>query len=86
MDGGYITIPESAMFTTDSRWAIENHGVDPDIEIENEPAELLAGHDAQLEAAVALMLKELAAHPSGIPAPPQALPAYPENGIVAGQP
>ena len=53
MDGGYITIPEDALYTPDSQWAVENHGVDPDVEIENLPADLLAGHDAQLETAVA---------------------------------
>jgi tricorn protease len=86
LDGGYITIPEAAEFTTDSQWAIENHGVDPDIEIENQPADLLAGHDAQLEAAVALLLKELAGKPAGLPAAPQMLPPYPADGMVAPQP
>jgi tricorn protease len=86
LDGGYITIPEQALYNTDGSWAVENHGVDPDIEIEDQPAELLAGHDAQLEAAVKLMLEELAAHPSGLPKPPPLLPAYPQSGIVAPQP
>jgi tricorn protease len=85
MDGGYITIPESALFTTDSKWAVENHGVDPDIEIENEPADQMAGHDAQLEAAVDLMMKAIAGRPAGLPAPPPLLPAYPQSGIVQPQ-
>jgi tricorn protease len=65
---------------------VENHGVDPDIEIENQPSELLAGHDAQLEAAVAMMLKAIADRPAGLPAPPPLIPAYPESGIVPSQP
>jgi tricorn protease len=85
MDGGYITIPESALFTTDSRWAVENHGVDPDIEIENEPADLMAGHDAQLEAAVDLLMKAIAGRPGGLPPPPPLLPAYPPSGVVQPQ-
>ena len=40
--------PEDAIYTLDSQWAVENHGVDPDVDIENLPADLLAGHDAQL--------------------------------------
>ena len=32
--------------------AVENHGVDPDIEVENPPHELVAGHDPQLERAI----------------------------------
>ncbi|MGA2397400.1 MAG: S41 family peptidase [Steroidobacteraceae bacterium] len=86
MDGGYITIPEQALYTVDSQWALENHGVDPDIEVENLPADLLAGHDAQLEAAVDLMLKALAGKREGLPPPPPWIPAYPANGIVPPQP
>ncbi len=86
MDGGYVTVPEEALFTTDSKWAVENHGVDPDVEIENQPADLLAGHDAQLEAAVDLMMKAIALRPAGLASPPPLTPAYPESGIVPGQP
>ncbi len=86
MDGGYVTIPEEALYTVDSQWALENHGVDPDIEVENMPADLLAGRDAQLEAAVDLMLKALAGKREGLPPPPPWIPAYPANGIVPPQP
>jgi tricorn protease len=86
MDGGYVTIPEDALYTLDRQWSLENHGVDPDVEVENLPADLLAGHDAQLEAAVDMMLKAIAGKPAGLPAPPPWLPAYPPNGIVPPQP
>jgi tricorn protease len=86
LDGGYITIPEDALYTLDSQWALENHGVEPDVEVENMPADLLAGHDAQLQAAVDLMLKAIAGKPAGLPQPPPWLPAYPPNGIVPPQP
>jgi tricorn protease len=86
MDGGYITIPEGALYGLDSRWAVENHGVDPDVEIENLPADLLAGHDAQLERAVDMMIKAIAAKPAGLPPPPPLIPAYPPSGIVQPQP
>jgi tricorn protease len=86
MDGGYITIPEDALYTLDRQWAVENHGVDPDIDVENLPADLLAGHDAQLETAIDLMLKAIAGKPSGLPAPPPLLPAYPPSGIVPPRP
>jgi tricorn protease len=85
MDGGYVTIPEEAIYTLDSQWAVENHGVDPDVDIENQPADLLDGHDAQLEAGVALMVKALQGKPAALPAPPPLVPAYPESGIVKGQ-
>jgi len=86
MDGGYITIPEEATYALDSKWAVENHGVDPDVEVENMPADLLAGHDAQLETAVDILMKQIAGKPAGLPPPPPLIPAYPESGIVPPQP
>ena len=86
MDGGYVTIPEDALYTLDSQWAVENHGVDPDVDIENLPADLLAGHDAQLEAAVDLMVKAIAGKPPGLPPPPPLLPPYPPSGNVPPRP
>jgi tricorn protease len=86
MDGGYVTIPEDAMYTPQSQWAVENHGVDPDIEVENMPADTLAGHDTQLETAVAVLMKEIEGKPAGLPAPPPLIPAYPPEGIVKPQP
>ena len=77
LDGGYITIPEEAMYGLHSEWVIENHGVAPDMEVHTAPAELLAGHDAQLEAAVKYLMGQLAKHPGGLPPPPPELPAYP---------
>ncbi len=55
-DGGFITIPSRAVYDMKGTEVVENHGVDPDVEVENMPADLLAGHDAQLETAVRLML------------------------------
>jgi tricorn protease len=86
MDGGYITVPEAAIYTLDSQWAVENHGVDPDVEVENQPADLLAGHDAQLETAVSLLMQQIAGKPGGLPAPPPLLPPYPPSGVVTPQP
>ena len=41
-------------------WVIEGHGVDPDIEIENDPKSVIAGGDPQLERAVQEVLKKMA--------------------------
>ncbi len=86
MDGGYVTIPEDALYTLDSQWAVENHGVDPDIVVENEPADLLSGHDKQLETAVQLMVKAIGSKPADLPAAPPLLPPYPPAGMVKPQP
>lgn len=63
IDRGGITAPDLAFFDTAGRWAVENEGITPDIEVENTPAEVIQGHDPQLERAVAEALKLLAEHP-----------------------
>jgi len=59
IDGGGITAPSLAFYDLNGRWAIENEGVTPDIEVENSPAEVMAGHDPQLERAITEALKLL---------------------------
>jgi len=83
LDGGYITIPEDATYGVDSQWAIENHGVDPDIPVDDTPGDWMAGRDVQLQAAIDYILAEMKKHPASLPAPPPALPAYPKE---AGSP
>ena len=73
MDGGYITRPEFSLYGMDSKWIIDNHGVQPDIVVENRPEGVVKGRDPQLERAVAVALEELKQHP--VPAPTR--PAYP---------
>jgi tricorn protease len=77
MDGGYITIPEQAIYGLNSQWVLENHGVEPDMTVDDSPADWEAGHDVQLEAGVNYLLGELEKHPGGLPPPPPPLPAYP---------
>ena len=52
IDGGGITAPSLAFYDVNGRWAIENEGVAPDIEVEITPADAAAGRDPQLERAV----------------------------------
>jgi tricorn protease len=77
IDGGYITRPEFAMYGLDSQWVVENHGVQPDIVVDNTPDQVLAGHDPQLERAISEVMKQLPAKPQGLPSRPPDLPAYP---------
>jgi tricorn protease len=61
IDGGSMIAPRGGFFTREGKWAVENEGVAPDIEVENWPKDGIAGHDSQLERAVAeglRMLKE----------------------------
>jgi tricorn protease len=70
MDGGFITAPRVGIFGLHGDWEVENHGIAPDIEVENDPASVASGHDPQLERAVQVTLEALKAHPVVIPAHP----------------
>jgi tricorn protease len=63
IDGGSMIAPRGGFFTRDGKWAVENEGVAPDIDVENWPKDAIAGRDAQLERAVEEAMKLLAAHP-----------------------
>jgi tricorn protease len=63
VDGGGVTMPDFGMYSVDGKWLVENHGVDPDIEVENTPESMVDGHDLQLERAIQYCLDELKAHP-----------------------
>jgi tricorn protease len=52
---------------------VENEGVPPDVEVEQWPADVIAGKDPQLEKAIEIVLSGLAKHP---PLAPQR-PKYP---------
>jgi tricorn protease len=70
MDGGNITAPNFAIWTPEEGWVVENIGVAPDIEVEQTPAEVINGHDPQLEKAIQLVMEELKNHPPTQPTRP----------------
>lgn len=74
IDGGTVTAPHWAIFGTQGQWEVENIGIAPDIEVEQDPALVRQGHDPQLERAVAYLMDALQKHP------PQTfpVPAYPD--------
>jgi len=73
IDGGYVTAPRYAIYGLNGDWEVENHGIAPDVTVEELPRDVAAGHDVQLETGVKLVLDELKANP--IPAIP--IPPYP---------
>jgi tricorn protease len=73
LDGGMVTAPHLALWFPSGKWEVENHGVAPDVEVEMDPQAWRAGHDPQLEKAVALVLEELKQTHSARPH----RPAYP---------
>ena len=76
MDGGTITAPNLAFWTPEDGWAVENEGVPPDIEVEQTPADVIAGRDPQLEKAIEVVMAELKKNPPA--SAPR--PAYPVKG------
>ena len=62
MDGGRVTAPNLAIWT-DEGWIVENVGVPPDVEVEQWPADVIAGRDPQLEKAIEIVLEELKKNP-----------------------
>jgi len=71
VDGGSINIPTFRFLDTAGRWAVENEGVAPDIEVVDRPDLVAAGHDPSLERAVEVLLDELKRHPPRRPEPPE---------------
>lgn len=63
MDGGYVSAPNLAIWSEDG-WVVENVGVPPDIEVEQWPVDVIAGHDPQLEKAIEVIMEELKKNPS----------------------
>ena len=76
IDGGFVTAPRVAFFNPDGQWDVENHGTDPDIEVEFDPHAWREGHDPQLEKSVQVVLEELKKNPP--PALTPKPPPYPD--------
>ena len=82
VDGGGTTPPQFGLFDFNDRWLIEGHGVDPDIEVQNEPSDVLAGRDAQLEAALVHLADRMAAEPMPVPDAPPEYPVKAKESIA----
>jgi tricorn protease len=74
MDGGFVGAPSSGIYNPlTGEWEVENIGVPPDIEVEQDPAMVRKGRDPQLEKAVEVIMEELKKNP----APKLRRPAFP---------
>ena len=70
LDGGQVYVPQFSTNDARGKWIIEGHGVDPDIEVENDPKSVLKGRDPQLERGVQEILKNMAEKPMKLPPRP----------------
>jgi C-terminal processing protease CtpA/Prc len=50
IDGGSVTAPRYAIYGLNGDWEVEGHGIKPDVEVEEYPKDVAAGHDLQLGA------------------------------------
>jgi tricorn protease len=64
VDGTMVTQPRYASWFKGHGWAVENYGVDPDIEVVMSPSDRVSGRDPQLEKAVSLALESLSSSPA----------------------
>jgi tricorn protease len=72
IDGGGVTVPTFGIYSTDGKWIVEGHGVDPDIAVVDDPSKMVNGGDPQLERAISEVMRMIEKNP---PKPP-ARPAY----------
>ena len=64
VDGTLITVPKLAFWMDGFGWGVENHGLDPDVEVIPTPEDWAAGRDVQLQTAVAMALEALRERPA----------------------
>ena len=84
VDGSTTTQPEYSFWFKDVGWGVENHGTDPQIEVDNAPQDSAAGHDRQLEVALATVQqaieREGVSRPAFTARPVLARPPLPPRG------
>jgi tricorn protease len=82
IDDGVVATPDLAFYDPQAgAWEVENHGVPPDFEVEEDPQAVREGHDPQLEKAVAVILDLLHKRPAPLSPGHPSFPTYPHEGI-----
>jgi tricorn protease len=71
VDRGIATAAEFGVYGPEGKWLIENHGVEPDIIVENPPHATFQGEDAQLARAIAYLQEEIRHKPVDVPPVPR---------------
>ncbi|MFD8129759.1 S41 family peptidase [Streptomyces mirabilis] len=66
VDGTLVTQPKYAFWLDGYGWGVENHGVDPDVEVVQTPQDYAAGRDAQLDEAIRIALAALEENPAKV--------------------
>lgn len=77
IDGGQVFVPEFGFVSKDGDWSLENRGVVPDIEVDNDPESVIEGRDPQLQKGIEVIMEKIRENPKEIPerpAPPVKTP------------
>ncbi|GAB3446050.1 S41 family peptidase [Actinophytocola sediminis] len=69
VDGTLVTQPKYATWLRGPGWGVENHGVDPDVEVQLTPQDHVTGRDPQLDTAIRLAMEALEREPAATPPP-----------------
>ncbi len=75
VDGGSVTVPTFGIYDPSGEWIIESYGVDPDIDVVDDPGEMARGGDPQLERAIFEVMKSIRQNPP----PSVKKPQYPDR-------
>jgi tricorn protease len=75
VDNGTVQQSNNAFWGEGGTWLVENHGADPDILLDNDPASASAGKDVQLDRAIEELLKKIKDEPFKF----TPRPAYPKK-------
>ncbi len=73
IDNGTVHQSNNSFYGREGEWLVENHGADPDMLVDNDPASVMKGQDKQLETAIKVLLEKIKAEPYSFPGKP----AYP---------
>ena len=76
-DGAVATAAETGVYGPEGKWLIEGHGVEPDVTVDNLPHATFEGDDAQLQAGIELLEKEIKEDPRPVPQHPP----YPDKSF-----
>ena len=77
LDRGGVTQPEFTGWGLDGKWLIEGHGTDPDIVVVDNPADIIAGRDPQLDRTIEYLLDKIEKEPMIWPEQPP----YPDRSL-----
>jgi tricorn protease len=75
IDNGTVQQSNNAFYGREGKWWIENHGGDPDVIQDNDPASVMAGKDLQLDKALEVVIKKIKEQPFSFPP----IPPYPKR-------